>query len=301
MIDGTVVITCYNEGELIMNAINSLKGQTVRNFEIILINDSSVDEATNRICNDLKNSGLKLFYTTENSGPSVARNLGISMANTDVIIPLDADDTLPENAIENIIGYFQQHPECDFLFGNYKRIDLQGNHEEFINCISITDSTNFLDPEALWDNWNLLGMTPHRKKIWEKTGGYSIKYSYSCQDVDFQLRALMSDAQFHYINATLYNWRRSQNGINNSEKNKADLRQCWSDNIDFIIKYSRHFKDGFSIARQAGDYQAIRKWAYQEYNRHNRNYLVMIFKLSPFLLYPGLVYLYTKIKSKRTC
>lgn len=293
----SVVITCFSEGKLLLRAVDSVRNQSLRGFEIIIVNDSSTDSETNRICKVLEQSGLIVYTTPYNMGPSGSRNLGISMANGDIIIPLDADDTLPLDSVENIDTYFRNHPECDFVYGNYNRIDLPENKSTLINCAQITDENNEINPRRLMKNWILLGMTPHRKTIWEKVGGYSAAYSYTCQDVDFQMRSHMVGARFKYLNKVIYNYHRSKTGVNSSEKNQTALIQCWYDNIDFIINYSNDFKDGFSLAIRHKDYKKIKYWANHEAREKHWNLLILIFYLSPLFLYYLIVPIYSGIKN----
>ena len=295
MISISVIVTCFSEGNLLNRALNSLKEQTLKEFETIIVNDSSDDELTNRICKEIKESGVAVYRTSENMGPSGARNLGISMAKGELIIPLDADDTLPPDSVENVLTYLNKHPECDFLYGNYKRIDLPENTSELIDCSQITDN-NELNPVKLLNNWILLGMTPHRKSIWQKLGGYSMRYSYTCQDVDFQIRAFMNDAKYHFLNKTIYNWYRSPLGVNSSEKNNIALTQCWYDNFEFIIYFSKDYKEGFNLALDNNDYKKLKHWANYEAGKKNLTQLVLIFHMSPGFLYPLIVPLYKGIK-----
>jgi glycosyltransferase involved in cell wall biosynthesis len=292
----SVIITCFSEGKLLLRAVDSLRSQTLSDFEIIIVNDCSSDSETIRIYKKLEQSGLKCYSTPTNLGPSGSRNLGISQAKGSIIIPLDADDTLPSDAIENIADSFRNHPECDFVYGNYNRIDLPENNSTIIDCSQITDDNNEINPGRLMNNWILLGMTPYRKSIWEKVGGYSMVYSYTCQDVDFQMRSQMAGARFQYLDRVIYNYFRSPSGVNSSKNNQRALIQCWYDNIDFIIDYAADKKDGFSLAINNNDYKKIKDWAKHEAREKRWTILVLFFYLSPLFLYYLTVPLYSGIR-----
>jgi glycosyltransferase involved in cell wall biosynthesis len=293
----SVVITCFSEGTLLLRAVDSLRNQSLQGFEIIIVNDSSTDSETNKICKNLEQAGLVTYSTPFNMGPSGARNLGISKANGEIIIPLDADDTLPPDSVESVAACFGNHPECDFVYGNYNRIDLPENKCSIINCAQITGENKEINPRGLMNNWILLGMTPHRRGIWEKVRGYSMVYSYTCQDVDFQMRSYMAGARFHYLNKVIYEYYRSPTGVNSSERNQAALIQCWYDNIDFIIEYSNDFKDGLSLALMHKDYRKIKYWANHEAHEKRWTVLVSIFYISPLFLYCLVVPLYSGVKN----
>jgi GT2 family glycosyltransferase len=90
----SVVIPAYNAGEFISWAIDSVLAQSRRADEIIVVDDGSTDETSERI----KRYGSQVRYVyQENAGPSVARNKGIEAACSEWIAFLDADDEwLPE-------------------------------------------------------------------------------------------------------------------------------------------------------------------------------------------------------------
>ena len=96
----SVILPCYNSGEYIENAVKSLKNQTYKYIEIIVIDDGSDDNKTASLLDNL--SGIKL-WRQENKGLPSARNLGIDKANGSFILPLDADDTLSSTAIEKMV------------------------------------------------------------------------------------------------------------------------------------------------------------------------------------------------------
>src|SRR5215213_6636466 len=89
----TIVIPCFNLGEYLADTIDSVLAQTFQDFEIIVVNDGSTDERTNRIISDLSHPKIRTIATA-NQGLARARNSGIAGAAGDYILPLDADDKI---------------------------------------------------------------------------------------------------------------------------------------------------------------------------------------------------------------
>ena len=100
----TVVITSYNQGPLIREAVESALSQTVRPERIIIVDDGS-DEQTSvdvlsAILDDCRHGALDTggvavdFIDQVNAGPSAARNRGIAAAGTPFVVVLDGDDRL---------------------------------------------------------------------------------------------------------------------------------------------------------------------------------------------------------------
>lgn len=120
----SVIIPVYNSEESLRECIDSLIRQTIdfRKIEIILIDDGSKDNSL-QICEEYKytNDNIKVF-TQENSGPSVARNLGIKNATGKYLMYLDSDDTLSAKTIEVVTNFFDSH---------YDEIDMVTYYDQY--------------------------------------------------------------------------------------------------------------------------------------------------------------------------
>ncbi|HIP12072.1 MAG TPA: glycosyltransferase family 2 protein [Arcobacter sp.] len=115
----SIIIPIYNGEKYIRNAITSVLNQSYRNIEIIVINDGSTDELDS---SDVLSIDTNIrFYSKENEGLGMTRNLGIALAKGDYIFFLDADDILPRNAIELLRTSIRNN---DFIIGQCKRVYL---------------------------------------------------------------------------------------------------------------------------------------------------------------------------------
>jgi glycosyltransferase involved in cell wall biosynthesis len=92
----SVIVPCYNSAAFLSETIESLQQQTYSNIELILVDDGSVDSTAELIAACKANPGRLKVHACyqENQGVAAARNLGISIANAEFIVPLDADDLL---------------------------------------------------------------------------------------------------------------------------------------------------------------------------------------------------------------
>lgn len=94
----SVIIPVYNAEKYIERTLNSIKNQTYKNIEVIVIDDGSTDNSKSIIDNF---SGLNLkYYYQNNSGVSVARNKGIELSTGEYIALLDSDDFWKSEKIE---------------------------------------------------------------------------------------------------------------------------------------------------------------------------------------------------------
>lgn len=119
----SVVIPMYNSKGTIVKTLDSIKNQTAFNyiFEIIVINDGSTDNSLDivkKYIEDNKNMPIVLI-DKPNGGVSIARNAGMKAAKGDWIALLDSDDEWLSEKIEMQMKTIKEHPEIDFLGGDY--------------------------------------------------------------------------------------------------------------------------------------------------------------------------------------
>lgn len=99
----SIVVTAYNVEKYIAECIESLKRQTLSDFECIVIDDASTDETARVIAESIDgDSRFKAITLSQNSGPSVGRNTGMEHATGDFILFLDGDDFYSDNALERL-------------------------------------------------------------------------------------------------------------------------------------------------------------------------------------------------------
>lgn len=206
----SVVITCYSEGALILDAVNSVRQQTLSCDELIIVNDASADKQTNTICRELESQpDTVVVWLKQNGGPSVSRNAGFSRASGDILVPLDADDILPKEALFHIHQAFISHPDAGFIYGNYIRQDSPGKSQIIImDDISLS---SMLRPRcfSLSTNWTLLGTAPLRRSLWQEVGGIDPSMGKEdLHDVDFWIRAMSLPCKFYRVSDVIYTWRK---------------------------------------------------------------------------------------------
>jgi glycosyltransferase involved in cell wall biosynthesis len=210
----SLVITCFSEGKLLFEAIDSVQNQSVLPLEIIIVNDASTDQNTLEICHQLEQyPNIKLIWRTENGGPSAARNDGFRSAIGEILVPLDADDILPEKALEHIQNAFSENPEADFIYGNYLK-QAYPNDTQTINPGDISLSRMLKSRRfSPTSQWALIGTAPLSKKLWERLGECDpLLGAEDLHDLEFWIRAISSGCQYRYIPEVIYIWRKYLGG-----------------------------------------------------------------------------------------
>lgn len=104
----SVIVPVYNKQNQIGRCIESVKSQSYKNWELVLIDDGSTDDSAFIIQSYLSDSRISYFYK-ENGGVSSARNMGIKKASGEWVIFLDADDYLLPNALFILLDFALSH------------------------------------------------------------------------------------------------------------------------------------------------------------------------------------------------
>lgn len=122
----SIIMPVYNVEKYLRKSLESLINQTLKNIEIIVVDDGSTDNCSN-ICDEYKNrdSRIKVIHK-KNQGLGLARNSGLDIAKGEFISFLDSDDDVDSNFYENLF-YTAKKYNADAVWGEFKRIDDNGN------------------------------------------------------------------------------------------------------------------------------------------------------------------------------
>ncbi|GMA34588.1 glycosyltransferase family 2 protein [Demequina litorisediminis] len=102
----SVVITAFNQGELIAEAVASAWAQTSTPAQVIVVDDGSNDPSSLDVLRSLDADVI----SQPNSGVSVARNTGFGAATADLVVVLDGDDRLAPSFIEGTASLLDSNP-----------------------------------------------------------------------------------------------------------------------------------------------------------------------------------------------
>ncbi len=142
----SVVIPLYNKEKEIERAIRSVLNQTIKNFELIVINDGSKDSGPEKVHN-FGDSRVRLLSQT-NQGVSCARNSGIKAAHNNLIAFLDADDEWASCHLETLLRLRTSYPEAGMYGTAFKYIS--GQNKQQRSVLAGIPSSNF---EGLLGNY----------------------------------------------------------------------------------------------------------------------------------------------------
>lgn len=121
----SVIVPIYNAQQYLTDTINSLINQTLKDIEIILVNDGSTDNSK-KICEEYaKKDDRIIVINKKNGGLADARNAGLHVANGKYIMFLDAGDLFELNSCEHMYKLIEE-TKSDYVIGNYQMMDDDG-------------------------------------------------------------------------------------------------------------------------------------------------------------------------------
>lgn len=146
----SIIIPIYNTEAYLPKCIDSILSQSFTDYELILIDDGSIDNS-GAICDNYaqQDNRIKVFHQ-KNGGLSSARNTGLDHAQGEWIYFVDSDDELKLNGLQTLVDCISDDVDC--VMGGYEQYDLDGNlietekkHETL--TLSKQDSLLVLFPE----------------------------------------------------------------------------------------------------------------------------------------------------------
>lgn len=121
----SVIITAYNEGDYLREAVRSVQRQTLSNLEIILVDDGSTGR-TREVVESLNGEPRLQIIRQKNQGPSAARNAGLKLARGKYVGFLDGDDLWAPDKAASQVAIMEEDPQVDLTFAWWRVVDEQG-------------------------------------------------------------------------------------------------------------------------------------------------------------------------------
>lgn len=148
----SIVIPAYNAGAFIEGCIRSVLKQRYQDFEIVIVNDGSADNTLEILEKLAKEDSRIKVITQENGGVSAARNTALKHISGEFITYVDADDSVPENHIEDMIALMEDDVDLVVASHNEVRFGYKP-HTEKVNefrADEIADRFREFDPVVWW-------------------------------------------------------------------------------------------------------------------------------------------------------
>ncbi len=240
----SVIIPCYNAENTIRSTIDSLKGQTYKDFEVVFVNDGSTDNTLNVIEDHMMDSGIRYtIITQQNGGVSLARNTGIGISKGEYIMFLDGDDIYHWRMIEYLVGQMESM-KTDTAFCSYSRNIDDLLNVKYHNVSGVTLLDNYKLQEYFLFNYIPCGMPMfiYKKQVIDK---FKIQFTPNTkygEDREFAWKYLCHCNSGAAIDMELYGYYNNpKSAVNNVSIDKMDLLTAIYRVDEYLEKNSSSF------------------------------------------------------------
>jgi glycosyltransferase involved in cell wall biosynthesis len=221
----SIVLPFFNGKEFVLETLESLRGQTFSNFEVVIVDDGSTlkehSEYLVSLIDSFHDPRFK-YNHKENGGLSDARNYGIKNSNGSWIAFIDQDDVWEPTKLERQITVVNKNTEANFIFTDGRFIgDIKGDMRVASkNSLKEGAVANSYD-KLLKGNYVICSSIFFRKSLIGKVG-YSNPNFKICPDYDFIIR-FSEQTDFYFINDSLVHYRvHGANTVKNKLKMAAE-------------------------------------------------------------------------------
>lgn len=198
----SIITSCYNSEKFLHQCLDSIRKQTMPEWELFLLDDASTD-GTRKIIEKYSrmDERIKPYYFQDNKGPYVRRNFAIEQANSDFIVIQDADDIMREDKLKILYNEIIQDNRLGIV-GSFYRVFLdEFNGLEHTDEIKLlTEHSRIVDKQSSWQNSISHGSAIIRKELFDTIGPYDenpfgsdtfwlvkvAEYAKHCTDVKFK-------------------------------------------------------------------------------------------------------------------
>lgn len=234
----SVIIPCYNQGQYLDEAVDSVLNQTFQDFEIIIVNDGSTDEFTQNLLKEYNRPKTKVIHTSNQGLPS-ARNNGIREAQGEYILPLDADDKIGETYLEKAVKILDEDQDIGIVYCEA---------EFFGSKIGKWDLPKYHFPEFL--QFNVIFCSAFfRRDDWVRVNGYKPVMKYGLEDYEFWISIIELNRKVFQIPEILFYYRKKESSMVDSMTKEQVVysfvqiyrhhTKLYSDNITMF--FERHY------------------------------------------------------------
>jgi len=199
----SILMPVFNAEEIWLRlAIESVRRQIYPSWELCIADDASTRDHVMPILSEYSelDPRIKVVFREVNGHISAALNSALALASGEFVAFLDQDDELSPDALYEVVGLLDDHPEADVIYTDEDRLELDGRHVE-----------PFFKPD--WSPNLLLSINyiTHlaiiRRRLLQIVGGFRDEFIGS-QDFDLFLRVVEKTNHIFHVPKVLYSWRK---------------------------------------------------------------------------------------------
>jgi hypothetical protein len=215
----SVVMSVFNGQAFLSEAVESILGQTFRDFEFLILNDGSTDRTAEILADYASRDGRIRVLRHENRGRAASLNIGIGLAAGKYIARMDADDIALPCRLHDQVDFMDRHPEVGLLGG---AVELIGTTGQLIKTMRPPLDDTEIRSLMLLRNPIFHPSVVMRKEVVLASGGYR-KALLDADDYDLWLR-MGERSRFANLDKTILKYRIHTGQV--SVRNMWQQMQC---------------------------------------------------------------------------
>lgn len=174
MVEVTVLMAVYNAEATLRRALDSLRRQTLAEWQAVCIDDASTDGSLPLLREYAAQDGrVEVVALDTNGGQAHARNAGLPLAKGRYVTFLDADDWLSDDALSEVADVFSQHPRTDCVLFDVRMVEQDGEHPFPQAAFEVLSGHEAFERSL---DWSVHGVYAARRELYER-----FPYDASCR------------------------------------------------------------------------------------------------------------------------
>lgn len=228
----SVIIPVYNVEEYLPKCLDSLINQTLKDIEIIVVNDGSPDNSEKIIKEYSKKDKRIVYIEKENGGQGSARNLGLKKARGEYVSFVDSDDYVELTMMEKMY-YEAKNNKLDVVICGYKNINNGKTENYYVSKQIIQDTLDNKNSKIF--NTVSPWCKIYNREFLLKTNITFIEEKVWYEDLPYSIKVLSQTSKIGFVNEPLYDYLIRENSTMNNNKLLKNLDLIIQ--MDDVIKF----------------------------------------------------------------
>ena len=284
----SVIVPIYNAEQYLKRCLNSILSQSFQDFELILVNDGSIDNS-GKICDEYAQIDSRVIVIhKENEGASIARKDGLTNANGEYIAFVDADDYVDSMYIEKLYSLIIQFNVsisacCVQRVREREKIDKTN-----LGLVSLVEFDELMSRFFKYEFWGFPGKL-YKKSIF-KTVSFPIETL--SEDYFVMSQIFIKERKMVYLDCPLYNYEYHTNSLSHTKISNRAFEEF--NNVKSVYELITQKVPMFSSMAMSNVVESCLKLHSMIRKDKSNSYLIYDYQLKTFLRQHLLEILFTK-------
>ncbi len=238
------IVPVYNTEQYLKKCLDSLVKQTVKDYEIIIVNDGTKDNSQTIINEYSRKYDRIKAYKKSNGGLSDARNYGIKKATGDYLIFVDSDDYVDINMLKELNNVIDDNKEVDIVKFNYNNVidDVNSPVTDSYDLFNTNGVLAFSKMVTMNKPFEMAWLYAYNRKYW-LNNGFSFPLKRYHEDFGLIPLVILKSKHFFTIDNQLYYYVQRNNSIMTTKNYETTVKKAYDMLYHFDYLFTKIGKD----------------------------------------------------------